>query len=241
MIDSFLLLFFVTWAGILNSQPGLPSKDSLGTTAGKLNLEFLGHGSLMMEINSNVIYVDPCDTRKDYDKLPKADLILVTHEHQDHFDPKVIAVISRQNTLIISNPGVHKLMSTSSVLKNGESLSWKNIKIEAVPAYNTTAGRDKFHPRGRDNGYILTLGGKKIYIAGDTENIPELKDFGKVDVAVVPMNQPYTMTPEQVVKSVSILKPAILYPYHTTEADVLKLKELMKDNKSCELRIRVTD
>ena len=124
-------------------------------------------------------------------------------------------------------------------MKNGDVLQLaKDIKLEAVPAYNTTPGRDKFHPKGRDNGYILTLGGTRIYIAGDTEDITELNQVKDIDIAFLPVNQPYTMTPEQAIRAAKIIKPRVLYPYHYGETDIYKVKDGLKNETGTEVRIR---
>ena len=109
-------------------------------------------------------------------------------------------------------------------MRNGDKVQFsKDISIEAVPAYNTTPGREQFHPKGRDNGYILTLDGLRIYIAGDTEDIPEMEDIKDIDIAFLPCNQPYTMTTDQVVKAAKIIKPKVLYPYHYNDTPVHKI------------------
>lgn len=124
-------------------------------------------------------------------------------------------------------------------MKNGDVVQLApDIKLEAVPAYNTTPGRDQFHPKGRDNGYILTLGGTRIYIAGDTEDISELKQVKDIDIAFLPVNQPYTMTPEQAIRATKIVQPRILYPYHYGDTDINKVKDGLKDDKEMEVRIR---
>jgi L-ascorbate metabolism protein UlaG (beta-lactamase superfamily) len=133
---------------------------------------------------------------------------------------------------------VYNIIGYGEILKNGEKKSYKNITIEAVPAYNTTPGNEKFHPKGRDNGYILTIGGKRIYIAGDTENTPEMDKLKHIDIAFLPMNQPYTMTPAQVAKTVKQFKPKILYPYHYGETNVQELQNLLASDKHTEIRIR---
>jgi L-ascorbate metabolism protein UlaG (beta-lactamase superfamily) len=123
-------------------------------------------------------------------------------------------------------------------MKNGDKKTVDGMEIEAVPAYNTTKGREMYHPKGRDNGYIVTFGNKRVYIAGDTEDIPEMATFKNIDIAFLPMNQPYTMTPEQVVHAVQMIHPKILYPYHTGDTDVSKLKALLANDKNVDLRIR---
>lgn len=219
----------------------LPEPEIINTSAGKIKLYFLGHASLLLEFNQHNIYIDPWEKQADYSNFSKADLILITHEHQDHLDQQAITRLSTPNTEIWCNPAVRNLLNTGVALKNGDKKSWKGVVIEAVPAYNTTAGRDKFHPKGRDNGYVLTFGDTRTYVAGDTEDIPEMKSLGKIYAAILPMNQPYTMTPEQVVNAVSFIKPSVIYPYHTTEKDVSSLEKLLSGNKSVELRVRISN
>lgn len=212
--------------------------DEFKTEKGYIKIYFIGHGTLVFDYNGTVIHVDPV---KDYiqdGNLPKADIILITHHHKDHFDSDMITKFSKENTIIICTQSVFDNLKKGTVLKNGESWSNKEIKVEAVPAYNTTEGRDRFHPKGRDNGYVLTLGNKRIYIAGDTEDIPEMSNLKNIDIAFLPMNQPYTMTPQQIAKSVEMIKPKVLYPYHFGDTNVEVLVELLKNKKDVELRIR---
>ncbi len=124
-------------------------------------------------------------------------------------------------------------------MKNGDKLIPTDyLTLEAVPAYNTTAGREMYHPKHRDNGYILTLGGTRIYVAGDTEDIPEMAALGDIDIAFIPVNQPYTMTIDQAVNAARMIKPAILYPYHYGETDVTQLKKRLVSDKAIDVRIR---
>ena len=187
-----------------------------------------------------MIHSDPVGQFGDYGKLPKADLILVAHDHSDHFDPKPIALISTDKTKLVLTPFAPP-SGRGIVLKNGEETTVDGIRIEAVPAYNLVHMRSPgmpFHPKGVGNGYILTFGDKRVYVAGDTENIPEMKTLGRIDVAFLPMNLPYTMTPEMVADAARMVKPKILYPYHTGETDTAKLVSLLKDEKGIEIRIR---
>jgi L-ascorbate metabolism protein UlaG (beta-lactamase superfamily) len=126
-------------------------------------------------------------------------------------------------------------------MKNGDSKTIEGILIEAVPAYNITHKRDTgepFHPRGNGNGYVITFGDKRVYVAGDTENVPEMKALKNIDIAFLPMNLPYTMTPEMVAGAAEMFKPKVLYPYHTGETDIAKLTALLRDQKETEVRIR---
>ena len=215
--------------------------DVLPTSAGDLRITFIGHASLMFEFGGKVIYNDPTGQYGDYGGLPKADLILVAHEHGDHFDPKMIPQLSTDKTKVVLTPLCPAKPDGSIVMKNGDEKTVDGIRIEAVPAYNLVQMRSPgvpFHPKGNGNGYIVTFGDKRVYIAGDTENIPEMKGLGRIDVAFLPMNLPYTMIPEMVADAARTLKPAILYPYHTGETDTAKIVALLKDEKGIEVRIR---
>lgn len=229
----FLFLFFQ----LGYSQINIPH-DEFQTSKGKISIYFLGHGTLMLDIAGKIVHVDPWLKMADYGALPKADLILVTHEHGDHLDSSAIEKIWKPTTQLIENASVFEKLKKGVVMKNGDLKKIEGIEIEAVPAYNTTAGREKFHPKGRDNGFIISFGKKRIYIAGDTENTPEMEKLRNIDVAFLPMNQPYTMLPEQVAKVALIFKPKILYPYHYGDTEVSKLSALIPSNSGIEVRIR---
>ncbi len=221
-----------------------PKSDTLHTSQGNLVIHFLGHGSLLFEFNKMTIYVDPFSKVADYSALPKANLILVTHSHSDHFDMDAISKIMGNSTEMIytqdcANTG--KYSGSAVVMKNGDNQLMEGIAIAAVPAYNIEHKRpdgNPYHPKGEGNGYILTFGDKKVYVAGDTENIPEMKNLGKIDVAFLPMNLPYTMTPEQAADAAQMVHPTIFYPYHYGDTDVSKLIDLMKGVNGIEVRIR---
>ncbi len=212
--------------------------DIFDEADGKLTIKFIGHGSLQMDYNGKIIHIDPAAQFGDYMNMSKADLILITHHHGDHLDSTVINMLKKDDTIIVLNEESFNQLGKGIVLKNGDTTEVFGITIEAVPAYNTTEGRDKFHPRGRDNGYILTIGGYRIYVAGDTENINEMKSLTDIDIAFLPMNQPYTMTPEQVANAAVAFKPSILYPYHYGDTDTSILISLLKENVDIEVRIR---
>ena len=171
----------------------------------------------------------------DYATLPKSDLVLVTHEHGDHLDLKAIQAVSKSGTVVIVNPGSAKGIPNATVMKNGDTKIIEGLKIEAVPAYNI---EKPFHPKGNGNGYVLTFGDKRVYAAGDTENVPEIKTLKNIDVAFLPMNLPYTMTPEQVADVAKAIRPPILYPYHFGNTDPNVLVNLLKDEKGIEVRVR---
>ncbi len=215
--------------------------DTIKTSEGNLIITFIKHASLMFQYKGMVIYADPVSMFADYSKMPKADIILITHEHGDHFDPKTINMIKKENTSIILTKTCFETLKDGTVMNNGDEKEIKGLKIEAVPAYNILHKRDDgelFHPKGRGNGYVIIFGDKRVYIAGDTEDIPEMKNLKDIYIAFLPMNLPYTMTPEMVVKAVEMFKPNILYPYHFGNTDTNILVKLMKDKKYCEVRIR---
>jgi L-ascorbate metabolism protein UlaG (beta-lactamase superfamily) len=216
-------------------------KDVIDTSEGKLTITFIGHGTLMFEGNDLVVHVDPWSRLADYDKLPDADIILVTHNHGDHLDKEAIAKIRKDDTSIIASPVCSDVLTDARIMKNGDAVTVKGLKIKATPAYNIVHMRSEdtpYHPRGEGNGYVVGFGDKRVYIAGDTENIPEMKELEEIDVAFLPMNLPYTMTPEMATSAAESFKPGILYPYHFGDADTSRLVSLLKDNPEIEVRIR---
>jgi L-ascorbate metabolism protein UlaG (beta-lactamase superfamily) len=216
-------------------------KDKFQTSAGDLDITFLGHGTMMMNFNDKVIHVDPVSREADYSALPEADLILVTHEHQDHLDLSAIGLIRKEYTELVFSASCQDKLRTGIVMSNGDVKTVMGVKIEAVPAYNMLHERSKgqpFHPKGVGNGYILTFGDLRLYIAGDTENTPEMKALQDIDIAFLPMNLPYTMTPEMVADAARAFRPKILYPYHYGNTDLSQLQDLLKDEGDIEVRIR---
>ncbi len=215
--------------------------DIVQTASGDLAITFIGHGSLMFTFGGKIVYVDPYSKLADYGQLPKADLILITHEHRDHLDPAAIEKIRASRTQIVLTEIGAKQLGTGVVMKNGDTRTIEGILIEAVAAYNIVYKLDTgepFHPKGNGNGYVIAFGDKRVYVAGDTENVPEMKALKNIDIAFLPMNLPYTMTPEMVADAARSFRPRVLYPYHTGETDVTKLSALMKDQKDTEVRIR---
>ncbi|GAO30920.1 MBL fold metallo-hydrolase [Geofilum rubicundum] len=216
-------------------------KDTFTTNQGELEIWHIGHGTLMFKFGENIIHVDPYSKLTDYNRLPKADLILITHEHGDHLDTAAINAIRKPSSDIILTSVCREIIREGQTIANHETTTWNNLLIEAVPAYNLVHKRDNgefYHPKGRGNGYILNFGDKRVYVAGDTENIPEMKAIQNIDIAFLPMNLPYTMTPEMTAKAAKLFNPAILYPYHYGDTDTNILVKLMKDNGKTEVRIR---
>lgn len=218
----------------------IPEFDKIVTSSGVVEMHFIGHGSLMFKVNGFVIYIDPVRSSGNYDFLPKADIIMVTHEHGDHLDTKLIGDLKKQGTLLFCNQNSLSKVPWGMAMQAGDRQEINNIVIEAVPAYNiineSTPGHP-YHPKGAGVGYILTIGGKRIYVAGDTENTPEMKALTNIDVAFLPMNLPYTMTPAMVADAALAFKPKILYPYHFGETDTNDIIKLLKDS-GIEVRIR---
>ncbi len=215
--------------------------DIIKTSAGDLKITFIGHGTLMFNFGGKVIHVDPYSTLADYNVLPKADLILLTHEHRDHLDLKALNMVRTKKTVLVLTETCAKQLQGGIVMMNGDVKTVEGLKIEAVPAYNIVHKRDTgqpFHPKGVGNGYIITFGDKRAYVAGDTENIPEMKGLKNIDIAFLPMNLPYTMTPEMVADAAKAFKPKILYPYHFGETDTSKVVSLLKGIPEVEVRIR---
>ncbi|NIM57615.1 MAG: MBL fold metallo-hydrolase [Candidatus Aminicenantes bacterium] len=215
--------------------------DIITTTKGDLKIMFIGHGTLMFTFDGKVIHVDPVSREADYSKLPKADLILVTHEHGDHLDTKAIDIIRQEKTDLILTEKCAGKAKGGIIMKNGDVKTVQGFKIEAVPAYNILHKRGSgapFHPKGMGNGYVIAFADKRIYVAGDTENTTEMKALKNIDIAFLPMNLPYTMTPEMVADAAKAFKPRILYPYHYGNTDTSRIVELLKDVKEIEVRIR---
>jgi L-ascorbate metabolism protein UlaG (beta-lactamase superfamily) len=214
--------------------------DVISTSAGDVPITFLGHGSLMMEFNGKIIHVDPFGEVADYSQLPKADIVLVTHDHGDHLDLNALKNIRTEKTIIILTELCAAKVKDGIVLHNGETREVDGLTLNAIPAYNIINKRPDgapFHPKGAGNGYIVTFGDTRIYIAGDTENTPEMKKLQNISVAFLPMNLPYTMTPEMVADAVRSFRPRILYPYHFGETDTSRIVDLLR-GEDVEVRIR---
>ena len=206
----------------------------------KVEVACLKHASVAVRYDGLEIHVDPVGKgvapATDYREFPKADLILVTHEHFDHFDREAIAALRKEGTGIFANPAVQGMLGEGTALANGEKAEWRGVTIEAVPAYNTSPERLRFHPKGRDNGYVVSLGGFRVYVAGDTEDVPEMAGLRGIDLAFLPCNLPYTMTPEQTVAAARSFGPKVLVPYHYGETRIGRVAELL-EGSGIEVRI----
>lgn len=217
-------------------QINVGDNDVFTTQSGKeVSFLFIKHASFVINYDNLSIQIDPVskmDPATDYSSFPKADFIFVTHEHFDHFDKEAIAALTGEKTQVILNKNCAQMLGSGTAMSNGETLKLRDdITVEAVPAYNTTADRQKFHPKGRDNGYVLTLDGLRIYIAGDTEDIPEMEQLKDIDIAFLPCNQPYTMTPEQLAHAATMINPKVVYPYHFSETPVEEMTRALEGAK----------
>lgn len=214
--------------------------DEFTTKSGKIiKFHALMHACIRIEYDGKEIQIDPVsklrDRTIDYAAMPKADYLFVTHEHSDHYDAEAIKLLTTENTQLVMNKRCADMFGSGKVMVNGDTLNFTDLSVEAVPAYNTTEGHQKYHPQGRDNGYILTLDGLRIYIAGDTEDIPEMSSIKDIDIAFLPCNQPYTMTTEQLVRAAKVIKPKVLFPYHYGQTD---LSTVASQLKGIDVRIR---
>ena len=217
--------------------------DVFKTKSGKtVKFHALVHASIRMEYDGKEIEIDPVtklgNRTINLTAMPKANYIFVTHEHGDHFDKEAIKLLSDNGTRLVTNRRCADMLGSGEVMANGDKLQIADdFTVEAVPAYNTTEGRTQFHPQGRDNGYILTIDGLRVYIAGDTEDIPEMASIKDIDIAFLPCNQPYTMTTEQLVKAAKTIKPKVLFPYHYGQTDVSKVPSQLQSD-GIDVRIR---
>jgi len=222
------------------AQSGKPV-DVIHTDAGDVSITFLGHATLMLIWQGKVIHIDPWTAQADYSALPKADLVLITHEHRDHLDTAALDAIRKPGTLVVSSLKASATLKDAIVLRNGDSKELLGLRVDAVPAYNRAHMRgpgEPFHPRGLGNGYVLHFGKSRIYVAGDTEDIPEIAALKGVDVAFLPVNLPYTMTPDMLEAAARLIAPKVLYPYHTGDTDMNAVAARLKGLPGVETRIR---
>jgi L-ascorbate metabolism protein UlaG (beta-lactamase superfamily) len=209
------------------------ANHAIAIEGGQVTIHPVDHASMVLETPGGVIYVDPVGGAAKYQGLPQAALILITHEHGDHYDQPTLDALPAVR--LITNQSVHDklpdaMKERASVMANGDRVEVIGLEIEALPAHNTTPDRMQYHPVGRDNGYILNLGGKRIYIAGDTEPTPEMLALTGIDAAFLPMNLPYTMTIEQAAEAVAAFKPGLVFPYHHRGSDLQAFAKLVAES-----------
>ena len=245
MLGSSLVLFSAAFLGATGAPGQDPQRtleeDTIATSAGPLTITFVGHGTLMFQHGGRVVHVDPVRREADYTRMPKADLVLITHEHGDHLDTAAVEMLRKAGTQVVVSPSCEGRVRGAQVMRNGETREVAGIRVEAVPAYNLAHKRpdgQPFHPRGNGNGYILTFGNVRVYVAGDTEDTPEMRALRGIDIAFLPMNLPYTMTPEMVADAARAFRPRILYPYHFGQTDPQALVRLLSDDAGIEVRVR---
>lgn len=236
---AWIVIMFVGVAPSVGQE--ISKRDILPTSAGPVELFFLGHASLMLTFQGLVLYFDPYGKMADYSTLPKADMVFITHDHNDHFDLEALRSIEKPDTVVVLPPICSAQVPEGWIVENGESLLVRGLRVQVVPAYNVVHLRENgqpYHPKGIGNGYVLTLGNSRIYVAGDTENLPELKTLRGIDCAFFPMSLPSTMSPEMVADLARAIRPKILYPYHYTDTDPTRLSALLRNVPEIEVRIR---
>lgn len=217
------------------------SHDSFTIKTGhEVRIHFIKHASLILEIDGKLVYIDPTGMfGNDFSKLPKADAVMVTHEHHDHFDSKAIEAVLNTGTPLICNGRVAELAGKGEAMAPGDTIELLGLKVTATPAYNITDGHIQYHPKARkDVGFLYDIDGLRIYVAGDTEDIPEMTSLKDIDIAFLPVNQPFTMTPQQAIHAIDMIKPKIVYPYHYGETNLDPIVKAFKDNDDIEVRIK---
>jgi len=211
-------------ASCAHGQAPPPTDVVVETKAGKVTLRPIKHASVLMMVKGRNWYIDPAQLPPG--NYPKADVIFVTHEHPDHYDPKALDMLRTPTTTVVANPRVAAMVQGAQAMKNGDTKDVLGVRVEAVPAYNMV--RTQYHPKGRDNGYIFNIGGKRIYFAGDTEATPEMKALKNIDVAFLPINLPFTMPPSEAAEAAKAFKPKLLIPYHQGPANPQEVADALK-------------
>ena len=230
-------VFGLALAGALTPQ----AADKIKTAKGDLEVHPVRHGTVVFKWNGKTVFVDPVGGAAPFKPYGVPDLVLVTDIHGDHFNKGTLEAIVKDKTAVITPEAVaalapEGLKKSITTLANGKLVEKLGVKIEAVPMYNLTAARLRFHNKGRGNGYVMTFGGKQVYVSGDTEDIPEMRALKNIDAAFICMNLPYTMTPEQAADAVREFKPKVVYPYHCRGSDTTQFKKLVGDASEVRLR-----
>lgn len=227
--------------GGLNAQ----KYDDFVTTTGKnLRITFIGHGTLMFQLNGRTIHIDPWSNLANYDTLPKADYIILTHHHRDHLDSIALSKVFTPSTKLYWTKlcaEQSKFKADGKVVANGDTILTPHFRFIAVPAYNIKNKRpngEPFHPKGEGNGYVIEFENLRVYVAGDTENIPEMQNLGQIDIAFMPANLPYTMNAEMFKLAALMVKPKFIYPYHTGNTNLNELSDSLIGIGGVEVRLR---
>lgn len=240
-----LLMSLLSFFGCGSKKPAAPAypADTLVARDGSaITVTFFKHASLAFEYEGHHIYVDPVGEFADYAALPKADVILVTHSHSDHFDRMAVETLQCSGTALLCDKTTAEAFDFDchTMTPGLTAQPFPYVTVEAVAAYNISEGHTQFHPKEREDcGYIVTLGGTRIYIAGDSENTPEMKALTDIDVAFLPVNQPYTMTVGQAADAVRAMRPKIFYPYHYGQVDQLTDIDALADAVADVTEVRV--
>lgn len=225
-------------AGTVLAQEPLSFTSSLGD----VEIVAEGHGSLRIEVNDLVIHVDPWSEVADYATQPDADLVLVTHHHQDHFDPAALEQVMADGTLFVMDAlSAGQFEGEATVLNNGETFEFEGITITAVPAYNVERMREDgspYHASGDYNGYLLDIGDLRVHVAGDTECVPEMAELAEVDVSFLQINLPFTMPPEEAAECYRTIDPTVAVPYHQGDSDPQVVADMLADT---EIDVRVLE
>ncbi len=236
----FPLLSGIALAAALPLFAATPAVQTFATNAGPVHITPIYHAAAIIQAGNDRIYIDPAKPAN-IAGLPPGDLILITDIHHDHMDPADIAALSKPGTEIVAPAAVQKTVTSARVLANGQSMTWRHWKITAVPMYNIRhmmPNGEPYHPKGRGNGYILTYGGKRFYFAGDTEGTPEMRALKNIDVAFIPMNLPYTMSPDEAAAAVKAFHPRIAIPYHYHGQNIQRFAD---DLKGSGIEVRLLD
>ncbi|MCS7090495.1 MAG: MBL fold metallo-hydrolase [Verrucomicrobiota bacterium] len=230
-------------SGIALADKVVLTGDRIPTDAGSWIVRPIHHASLALGWEDRVLYVDPVGPAQRFEKLPRPDLVLLTDIHADHFSHETLRAVCKPDTQLIAPPAVadrlpEELRARSTVLTNGQSTTLFGFRVTAVPMYNLVSERQHFHPRGRGNGYVIHVDSSRLYISGDTEDIPEMRQLQDIHVAFICMNLPYTMSVEQAADAVRTFRPRIVYPYHYRGSDVERFRQLVGEESGIEVRLR---
>ncbi|HKK47321.1 MAG TPA: MBL fold metallo-hydrolase [Balneolaceae bacterium] len=240
----YLALFLLICLTSALAKAQLPQPDTLQTDNGILTIHPIHHATLVLTWNGQNIYVDPTQGAKAFKGIGSPNVIFITHAHGDHMDIKTLKELNTDGVPMVVPQSVAKQLPNEFqdqlvIMKNGDTTGEVGFPVRAIPMYNLPQSPDSYHPKGWGNGYVLTLGGKRVYLSGDTEDIPEMRSLKNIDVAFVCMNLPYTMDVKQAASAVLDFKPRIVYPYHYRGQDIQKFKELVNaKNDKIEVRLR---
>ena len=229
-----------TSGGDTTKAPARAQTDAIATDAGELGITPIKHATMMMTFGGKHFFFDPWKEAS-FDGLPKADVIFITDIHPDHYDPEALAKVRTASTIVVAPPVVAEKEAGALVMKNGDTRDVAGVKVEAIPMYNLVRGPEAgklFHDKGRGNGYVLTFGGKRVYVSGDTECIDEMKALPNIDVAFVCMNLPYTMTPAEAAACVNAFKPKVVFPFHYRDSNLAEFTSAIAKDSGVEVRLR---